>query len=579
MIKIKKFFQSFWGGVIIVLLIGLLAYGLYSYFYQGEVVFNIEGPSEMRKGENTEFIFTYTNNSRVTLENTELVIRLPEGIISEENPEKQVIVINLGQVLSGDSNEKVLPFMAFLTPQNSKTINASLRYQKANITAVFEETQEKNIIVSDSVFRVEFMLPRQVFAEQLFVSRIHWENLTNRSFSQIRIRAQWPESFTLEESNPPPTEDNNIWYLGELAPASQGRINLENSLAGHSGENKELTVFLEKQIANNFYPIAQETGFIALIENPLALSTLVNQTTVYNADLGDELNFTITFQNNFNTALRDLVVTTQLSNNVFDFRTLRASHRGFFTLRNRTIIWRGTTVPHLYVLNPGERGELTFSVRLQNPEQHRFRHADQKNTQLEVRTTVESPTMPPQIEEGGSVKTSSLLTIKLNTQPSIVVDSYFRDAVSRILNTGPLPLRVDQPTHFTIHWNINNTFNALNNVEVRATLPQGVEFTNRVAGNYGENAPIFDEDTREVVWRINSIPAGSGTLTRALSAVFQIKVTPTINQINQSITLLGTTNLTATDAFTRNNFQIQFDEVSSNNLTDKTVLPGSGIVR
>lgn len=576
---LKNFFQSFWGGVITVFIFALFVYLLFGFFYQGEISFNIIGPNEVKAGEIAEFRFIYVNNSRTALENVEIVVLLPSGIISVEAPETRNIVINLERILSKTSGEKTLKLMALMVPEKSQVIHSSFHYRPKNLTAVFEKKAEKVVFISGSVFNLNLSLPKQVFVEQFFSLVIHWENLTNQAFADMRLKGQWPSGFSLKEANPRPREADNLWQLGELGPAAQGRINLQASLFGSSGESKQLVIVLETLVGREFFPIAQQEGFISLIEHPLALSTLVNGDIVYNADLGEQLEFKINFQNNFTTALRDLIIKTQLEGEIFDFRTLKTSHQGFFTLRDRTIIWRGATVPQLYVLNPGERGEISFSVQLKNENQYSFRHPDQKNIVLEVKTTIESSTIPPQLEGEGPVKTGSLVTIKLNTQPALVIGSYFRDAPSGILNIGSLPLRVGQATSFTIHWQIKNTFNALSSVEIKTVLPQGVEFTGRIAGDYGESAPVYNERTREITWLLASVPAGSGVLTKPLTAVFQIKVTPFLHQVNQAIPLTEAISLTATDVFTRKNFQLHYEAIKSTALTDKTVLPGDGIVR
>jgi len=104
--------------------------------------------------------------------------------------------------------------------------------------------------------------------------------------------------------------------------------------------------------------------------------------------------------------------------------------------------------------------------------------------------------------------------------------SYFRDAASRLVNTGSLPLQVNRSTDFTIHWKIANSFNALKNVTVMTTLPTGVQFTGKVAGNYGVNPPSYNAQNRVVSWELPLIPAGSGVIARAYEAIFQIRVTP-----------------------------------------------------
>ena len=106
-----------------------------------------------------------------------------------------------------------------------------------------------------------------------------------------------------------------------------------------------------------------------------------------------------------------------------------------------------------------------------------------------------------------------------------------------------------------------------------------MEFTGQIAGDYGQNPPYYDSAIREVSWTIPSVPAGSGVLTKASEAIFQIKVIPSSSQVNQDIDLLGNTIFTATDAFTGENISFSYLPVKSTQLTDKTVFAGDGIVK
>jgi len=101
----------------------------------------------------------------------------------------------------------------------------------------------------------------------------------------------------------------------------------------------------------------------------------------------------------------------------------------------------------------------------------------------------------------------------------------------------------------------------------------------QVAGNYGSNPPSYDNNTRQITWTVPVVSAGSGSITPAYEAVFQIKVTPLSSQINQGVELINETNFTATDSFTLKNINITYPAVKSERLTDTTVIPNDGIVR
>lgn len=576
--KLKDFLKTFWGGALVTILILTTSYFVWSFVKSGGITFGFLGPDEAKAGEIKEFHFVLNNNSRLSLEQVEVEIKLPEGVIAVDTPDQKTLLYRLGEVASRNSEDKIIKLLITGEPKTVKNIEAILRYRPKTISSVFEKKEIKTVLISGSSFRLELITLNQVFAEQIFPLEINWENLSNYTFDNVEVRAEWPAGFIFQESNPeisPESPEYNRWTLGELGPANHGKIMIKGFTTGQPGETKRIILDLGIIKEGVFLPLAKAEGYITLIKNPLLISSLVNEEIIHNADLGETLNFVIDYQNNYSTTLRNLVVKTTFTGDVFDFSTLKAP-KGTFSSRLKSLTWMGTKVPQLYALNPGERGTLQFSIKLKND--WPMKSLAQKNIVLEVHTTIESSNIPEQLEVSELPRAAVLNTIKVNSGSEVVIGSYFRDAASRIANTGKLPLKADESTDFTIHWKIINSFNALNDITVKTTLPPWAEFTGQIAGDYENNPPHYDSATREVSWVLPSIPAGSGILSKAYEAIFQIKITPSSSQVNQEINLINQTVFTATDVFTGKNIYITYPAVKSTQLTDKTVLPGDGVV-
>jgi hypothetical protein len=577
--KIKDFLKTFWGGALVTILILAISYFVWSFVKSGGITFAFLGPDEAKSGEIKEFHFILNNNSRVSLQEVEAEINLPEGVIAVDNPDQKTISYSLGEMAPHGSEDKIIKLLITGEPKTIKNIEAILRYRPRTLSSVFEKKEIKTVLISGSSFRLEIVTLNQVFSEQIFPLEINWENLSSYTFDNVEIRAEWPSGFIFQESNPEifsESSEYNRWTLGELSPASHGKIIVKGFTTGQPGETKRTILHLGMVKDNVFLPLAKTEGYTTLIRNPLLISSLVNSEIIHNADLGETLNFVVDYQNNYSATLRNLTVKVVFSGDVFDFSTLRAPN-GAFSSRLKTLTWEGTKVPQLYALNPGERGNLLFSIKLKKD--WPMASQAQKNIVLETHTTMESSNIPEQLEVSELPRAAALNTIKLNSDSKVVISSYFRDASSQIANTGRLPLKAGEPTDFTIHWKIINNFNALKNITVKTTLPLWVEFTGQIAGDYGQNPPHYDSAIREVSWTIPSVSAGSGVLTKASEAVFQIKVTPSSSHVNQEIDLLGNTIFTAIDAFTGKDISLSYPVVGSTQLTDKTVFAGDGIVR
>ena len=190
---------------------------------------------------------------------------------------------------------------------------------------------------------------------------------------------------------------------------------------------------------------------------------------------------------------------------------------------------------------------------------------------------MESPSVAPNTN---LLKTTGVTEIisKIAGKADLISLAYFRDANSGIVNKGTLPLTVGKSTNFTIHWKVINYSNDLSNVVIRSVLPQGVAWTGQVAGNYGESAPKYNDRTGEVIWEIPKLPATTGIALPAREAIFQIAVTPSLNQVGNYINLLGKTTLSAKDDFVNSDINLTVEEIDSQLENDSTVKDGEGKV-
>ena len=195
---------------------------------------------------------------------------------------------------------------------------------------------------------------------------------------------------------------------------------------------------------------------------------------------------------------------------------------------------------------------------------------------IKVDAGIESPTVPYLINADKTVNTSILET-KVAGRVTLYPGGFFRDAQSGILNNGPFPPRVGVPTNFTIHWAISNFATDVDNVEVRARLEDGVNFTGNVKGNT-DSLPEFDANTREVVWRVGRLLATTGVIGEKPEAVFQIEAIPSQSFIGKYFPLLGNVSVQGADEFTGTQISSTAQAITTRLLGDPTVKEGDGLV-
>ena len=91
---------------------------------------------------------------------------------------------------------------------------------------------------------------------------------------------------------------------------------------------------------------------------------------------------------------------------------------------------------------------------------------------------------------------------------------------------------------------------------VKATLPQGVSWTGKTGGAGGP-ALDFNATTGIVTWNAGKIQAATGVLLSPLEAIFQVSLTPSVDQVGSTVPVINETALTAKDLFTGNDITAQ----------------------
>jgi hypothetical protein len=130
-----------------------------------------------------------------------------------------------------------------------------------------------------------------------------------------------------------------------------------------------------------------------------------------------------------------------------------------------------------------------------------------------------------------------------------------------------------------VHWLITNTSNDLDNVEVRTTLPQGISWADKQINKSNKGEVSYNDRTKEVVWRLGRIAAGIGKTMPAYELIFQIGLTPSINQIGTAPTLIDNSMISGKDLFTENTLSNSAAAVNADLPDDNRVDFDSGRVR
>jgi len=519
-------------------------------FSKDKVGLEITAPGEISSGEEIEFSVSYQNDNQLTLEDAKLVIDYPQDAYSLEGNELTQETLELNSILPKTKGVKNFKIRLAGEKGNVRTLAIKLNYQPENTSSRFENFTSFKMNITAALVGIYLAAPQKAISGEEISYNLDYINNSDQDFSDLKIELDYPLGFTFKTADPEPTEENNIWQLEQLKQDERGTIRISGILEGTEEENKTLKASISKTENDRFLKYSQTSSITQIVSSPLLISLFLNkkeQEEEISISSGEKLNYKIEFKNNADVALSQLSLKAYFQGQMLDFKTLKLKERGFFDSLNNVIIWGAAGINSLALLPPGQSGEVGFSLSLKKD--FSIENFDDKNFQISVRVEIETFNVPPQFNLE-KLKIEKILSSKINTQVVLQAKGYYNETSSSIKNSGPIPPKANQTTTYTIHWQITNASNDLKDIEVTAVLPVGIEW---------QDAYIIPEDTeleyngrtKEMVWKIDKLPAATGFLIPVYEAVFQIAITPSITQVGTTPVLSDESSLKGTDVFTK----------------------------
>ncbi len=531
-------------------------------------------PEKVTIGVPFDFRINIANSSQNVFEEVRLSVNLPEGLAFLGSPaSKTVDFKELGTVSAGGVNQQIYKLIALNGENTFKRITASVSYLSGSLSSRFQEESSFDLSVGSYGLTLDIAAPQKIFSGEAFDAEISYKNVSDIDYSDLKLKMEYPPTFTLIKSALIPDVGNNVWVLGGLRKGSENKFKINGNIIGPEGAFFDLKATIEASFLGQSYPISANSATLSIATSPLSLGILLNEDPEYIARTNDELHYTLSYVNNTDVGLRDVIIRAQLIGTMFDFTQL--SSDASFRSTDNTLTWNASNVPELGTLSPGESGTVNFSLKTKMA--YPIKRLSDKNFTLKVRGTIESPTVPHFVQ---AEKTFSVANLETKVAGQVDMDAkvLFRDAASGIINKGPFPPRVNQPTQYTVHWLITDYGTDVKEVEVKAFLAGNVRFTGAAKSSAGTSVPTYNERTQEMVWTIARVPATTGVISRALEATFQIVATPSSSDLGGFMPLIQETAIKAIDEFTNLELTDKDFPVNTSLPDDPTVTSGQGVV-
>jgi hypothetical protein len=563
----RKVRRSFRVAAAAVLALGLLAAGGYLFFQwwlAPSVTIAIEGPAEFRAGDKYSFEVIINNVSRLALEQPSLSVRAGSGVLfanEQGHPlGERVVTRGLEQNLEPGSIRREA-FSAYLLGKegDERQIEISFRYRVPDIASDFTKTETLKVRIAAPAVALTFGLPRQTLSASDFAFTYEWRNLSELGIRFITAKIEYPQDFSFVSASPVPIAGARWKFQEELASQHSASVSVVGRLEVPAGQTRAFRALLYATLWDEEILLGEIADEISIIENPLFMSLSVNGETEYIANPGDRLRYRITFKNNFQETLRDIVIVAELSGRMFDFPSVVTN--GAFDSRDRTITFHGGNTPQLLFLNPEESGSVEFEIKA-------FESilAGIRNPTISVNVEMTSATRPRDLGIEDVMSASVSIESKINGVFNLAANVLLRDPVYGGVLVGPWPLRAGQTTQMSARLVVGAVGNDLENILVSTILPSGVNYIGNVQGNTAGTEIVFSPRAGRLEWRIPRLAAH-----QQRELIFQIGVTPSIADIGDAINILNPATLTGADSFTAKRVELSTREISSTGFQDPTV--------
>ena len=531
---------------------------------------SINGPREIRAGEETAFTIRYANTGAVPMAALEMKLNLPPDftLVSAQPQATREKTWTLGSLTPGSDGAILLSGVFNSQVPSTSTLQAFFTYRPANFSSEFQDIQTATININQSVLEVAVTGPPKTLSGDDVIYTINVQNTSRASVEGATVILLSPNDFLLTKAEPAPTApDVSVWNVPTLESGQLFAITLRGRYtASANGEQKmEARVSFLKDGVN--LAQANATAITDVIGSTVAFHLVLNGSTEDRSEnLGDTLHVSVDYKNTSDEVLSDVLFTLTL--NPIGAKELPVvwdpTSLGGGIQKGNVITWNKTAVPDFARLAPDATGVFDLRIPLvESLDQSRM--TDHFSLKLSV-----SFARVGSITKKHTIETSPMM-VTLNSNLSTTAEARYYTTDGEAAGSGPLPPKVDATTSYRIVWFLTNTLHPLKETVVTTTLPSHVTWINRTETAYGTVS--FDEPTRVVTWRVQELPANLGTA----SATFDISITPKTHDVGSFVKLINATSVETIDVITQARLTRSMESLTTELPTDQEAA-GKGIV-
>lgn len=569
--KIQRYGKVLIFGLVflIVILLGVSGYYLYQFFGSKSILFSSNTPDSVLVGAPFTIDINMGNNTSKDLSFVSMSLSLPDGVVYVNNGEKKVITEEIGNLSAGESVKK--GFKVVIVGDSNKTYEfnavASYIYGKSSISNKFEKKISIKILARVPVISIDLSAPDKVLNGEDFEIDLRYKNVFNDLIKDAKISFYFPNGLVINGSDPKLNPDNTI-KIQSLNSNQEKVIVVSASIIGKEFSFFNIGVSVEINIGNKYFKINGKSDLVSISPSPLSMriESSAGDGAVHP---GDILSYNIIYRNNSGVSLQNVVAKVKIVGRMADIASIK-NKNGSIDSNNRTITWTAADIPEFSNLSPNQVGSVSFSIKVFND--YPIHNLSDKNFKIVISGEISSLTVPDNIMANKTVGVASVVN-KVSGTLNLDQKLFFSDPGGQIINSGSLPPTIGVPVEYTVYWVLHAKGSDFENINIKAFLGPGIEWTGKVITNTKETLK-YNNRTKEVIWNINKVFSGYGVVTDAPTAVFQIKVIPDQSQKGNSLMLIKDTSVYARDIFIGEDVNYKLGNIDSGDLSDTSLPDG-----
>lgn len=550
----KKFFI-----VSIIFFVGALGYALYSFYSNSPSVssekidIKVIGNSFTKGGEDLPLQIEITNNNSSNLELADLIVEYPKGASDDQADVIRLPRDNMGTIKPGENVIRNIKVRLYGGEKSIRNIKVSLEYHPEGSNATFIKDKYYPVTISLAPLSLNIEAPTNTISNQPISFKITSTLNTSLPSDNPILQVTYPNNFIFDSATPSPVLGNSVWDLSSLTSTTPVTVEIKGRIAGQNGDEQVFHAYTGTANENTPGEVSIMYSSVlqkVLISEPfLNAKILVNglDQTEYIVSGGGEVGAEISWANNLTTQITDAQIIVNLSGNVFDKTTVRAS-KGFYDSANSQIVWNKGTDNGLAEIDPGEEGKVSFSFK--------------PTSLIGISNSIREPQVSIKVSiKGRQPLLGSTYTDVNNFSEKIVkVLSDFQIASTAAYSSGNMPPRAEGETIYKVTWSISNTANGISQAVARSVLPVYVKWGGMLASSK-ENI-TYNDVTREVVWNMGSVLPYVGVSSNR-EVTFLVSLKPSLSQVGTTPTLMKEVSLTGIDAFTNSTIKSTYGQITT----------------